>query len=128
MSWGESSAGKRRSLLLWNGGSGSSCYFYFSGYNAAANLSSNTVVNDGTWHHLLATVDSSNNAKVYVDGALKNQGSLTLSSYTYSGTNIGRTQYPEYLSGNIDDVRLYNYVMSAEQVKQVYNNGAVNFR
>jgi hypothetical protein len=30
--------------------------------------------------------------------------------------------------GQIDDVRIYNYALTAEQVKEVYNGGAVRFR
>ena len=33
----------------------------------------------------------------------------------------------EYFNGQIDDVRIYNYTLTASQIKTLYNDGAVRF-
>ena len=91
VSWGQDTAGKRRSILIWNGGSGSSHRLYFSGYFAPANLVGTSDLSDDKWHHLVVTLSSSNEAKVYVDGRMENAGSVTLAPYSFSGSYIGAT-------------------------------------
>lgn len=44
---------------------------------------------------------------------------------TYAGYNQGTNS--QKLSGQIDDVQIYNYALTAEQVKSVYNGSALNF-
>jgi len=91
---------------------------------------SNSSYNDNSWHQIIATVDTSTKTgKMYIDGnymksdtytgnILNNNANLTLGgqgvSYSYNGL--------------LDDVRIYNYALTSEQIKQVYNGGAVNFR
>lgn len=123
VSWGEQSAGKRRSLILWNGGSGNNFYAINSGFGAAANIIGTSNVADDKWHHLAAVTNSSNFASIYVDGVLQNSGAVTYDSFVYSGTNIGRTQYPEYFPGSIDDIRIYSRALSASEIKQLYQMG-----
>jgi len=55
------------------------------------------------WQHVVVTTGTAENA---------------------SNFDIGRTQDANYLEGNIDDVRIYNRVLSAGEVKQLYNIGA----
>jgi hypothetical protein len=46
---------------------------------------------------------------------------------TNGNLEIGRNG-SEYFNGQIDDVRIYNYALTPEQIKQVYNGGAVSFQ
>jgi len=71
--------------------------------------------------------------KIYLDGVLKNPSPL-LGAMTYSsgGMIIGRTnssgKFKLHLLGQLDDVRIYNYALSATQVQELYNNAsAANF-
>jgi len=32
-----------------------------------------------------------------------------------------------YFNGQIDDVRVFNYALTANQIKTLFNNGSVNF-
>jgi hypothetical protein len=84
------------------------------------------------WTHITATVDGSS-IKYYKDGRLINTVAQTVqNSGTASGFSIGRlgtsTSSTFYSSGQIDDVRIYNYALTPAQVKDLYNGGAVNFR
>ncbi|NTV30970.1 DUF2341 domain-containing protein [candidate division WWE3 bacterium] len=94
------------------------------------------------WTHLAATYDGSNNGggiALYVNG--KDQVLSTSSQGTYNGMedtssnmNIGAfvptdATYKALSEGSIDDVRMYNYALTAEQVKLVMNEGsAVKFK
>jgi len=51
----------------------------------------------------------------------------TATGFTASNVSVGKVG-ANYFSGQIDDVRIYNYPLTSVQVRDVYNNGAVNFR
>jgi hypothetical protein len=80
---------------------------------------------EGVWHHAVSTYDGAN-MKIYVDGVLMNTcpgtGSITTTSYlvTIGAFNTG-TGYP--FSGQIDDVRIYNYALTPAQIANVMNEG-----
>ena len=122
--WGEAATGKRRSLFSWNGGSGNN-RLYFSGYGAAANIDSGIRIDDGIWHHCAVTIDSSDFVRTYVDGVVGNTGSVTLVSYTFTGTHIGQNvNGTERFNSTIDDVRIYNYARTTDQIMQDYVEGS----
>jgi hypothetical protein len=84
------------------------------------------VLND--WQHTTVVYDSAGNGnsgklKIYLDGVLQNLGFVgTIPSDlndTTSSVVIGGGLY-----GQIDDVKIFNYVLTAEQVKNEYNGGA----
>ena len=89
------------------------------------------VAPSGNWQHVVGVYDgtqTSNNMKIYVDGVLKGTGTAnlgTLANRTDSFRIANRND--SLLSGQVDDARVYNYALTANQVKTVYNNGSVNF-
>ncbi len=89
-------------------------------------------VSTGIWHHAVGTFHGDGNIKVYFDGELS--GSVYDSSVTsiYDSSRsvrIGNLESGErYMDGQIDEVKIYNYALTAEQVRMDYNDGAVNFR
>ena len=40
-----------------------------------------------------------------------------------SNLNIGSTQDTNYMEGYMDDIRLYNRALSADEIKRLYNMG-----
>lgn len=88
-----------------------------------------TDVTDDKWHLLTETYDGTT-SRLYVDGIL--QGTQSASStyqfstpmLTFSHIASGFQTY----TGKIDDFKMYNYALSDQQIKQIYNNGAVSFR
>ena len=120
--WGENALGKRRSVIVWNGGSGNNKVFW-SGAFASANVAGPEVIDD-TWYHVAVTVNQSNVASVYVNGALQNSGSVTLNSYSFNGVKIGATlsnNIDEHFDGMIDEVGIYNRVLTAQEISTIYN-------
>jgi hypothetical protein len=88
------------------------------------NLSS-TAVNDGAWHHVLATVDRGGNVIIYIDGV--SSSTTDISAYsTYSNDTttvftIGSRQSGLSFTGLIDDVAVWNRVLTPTEVTKVYN-------
>jgi len=86
-------------------------------------------VNDGNWHHVLATYDGSGNAsgaKIYVDGSLDT--TIVIDTATGSSSNstdlqIGARDGPGLpFLGSIDDVAIFNSDKSAS-ASHLYNGG-----
>lgn len=77
---------------------------------------------NGVWHHLAGTYDGTQ-LKLYVDGELKSTsdhfGPIGVSQ---SNVNIGRNSdmADRLYSGAIDDVRIYNYALSENDVAAIY--------
>jgi len=90
------------------------------------NLRGNTPVNDGEWHHAALTVVEGGNLRVpntllYVDGQQDSAFSGSNNIYNLTAdadVNIGRRASHEdrYLIGSIDDVRIYNRVLTQEEI------------
>ena len=72
---------------------------------------------DGTWHHVLFVQDGST-AKVYVDGVLDaielNTGDNPLPVDTVSIGGIRRAAASHFVTGLIDDVKLWDQALSAD--------------
>jgi len=96
---------------------------YWSGGNGAW-VESNSTVNDGVWHHAVVTV-SGTTASFYKDGIVDgtpttqvpNTVSLVRAIGAVSGGGGNWTGY-------IDDVRVYNRALSADEIKRLYRIGA----
>ncbi len=91
-------------------------------------------IETGTWQHVCATYDGSSSTSgvsIYLNGVSKTVNSVlnSLSSSILNSLNleIGSRQGGRLMKGQIDDVRIYNYALSAAQVRNVYNGGAVRF-
>jgi hypothetical protein len=96
------------------------------------NLYGNTDVTDSIWHHI-AAVDSTAGAFLYIDGKLDKAGANVTwyTACTSTDVRIGKRVTPgspDAFNGKIDDVKIFNYALSPEQVKMEYNGGAVSFR
>jgi len=87
-------------------------------------------INDGQWHHIVGVINSGTGIKLYVDGALADSTSLgTLDTTTYNakiGANYASSDNPtQFFDGKIDEVKIWNYALTADQVKKEYNGGNV---
>jgi len=78
--------------------------------------------NDGKWHHVCGTFQSINTvAKIYIDGVLRNTnnsaaGPTSISAPLTMGSRSGTSGF----SGSLDDVYLFNRVLSADEVFGLY--------
>jgi len=77
----------------------------------------------------MCTYDGAN-IKLYVNGLLKATQPENLSITSYSSTDlyVGSTSSAsEYFPGVIDEVRIYSYSLSANQVKVAKNDGIATY-
>lgn len=87
--------------------------------NPDTTISSSMNINDGAWHHVAATRNSTSGAMtVYVDGILSGSGTGPTGARTAPpNLRIGSLQTGNnFLNGVIDDVRLYDRVLSASDI------------
>ena len=92
------------------------------------NVQTALIVADGSWHHVVTTRVGAT-LTLYRDGALVTSSTGAGTANVSSGVNTrfgisacvpgGRA----YLNGAIDDVRVYNRALSADEIKRLYNLG-----
>jgi PKD repeat protein len=74
-----------------------------------------------TWNHIAFSIDNSF-MKLYVNGTLKATATVTISGFKYDiqkGVIVGGTkdlQYNKPFSGGVDNLRLYNRVLSGNEI------------
>ncbi|MEK6804385.1 MAG: LamG-like jellyroll fold domain-containing protein, partial [Nitrospirota bacterium] len=95
------------------------------GINAASGqpvfVNSTTSVVAGLWYHVLATVDAQE-LKLYIDGVLEGTSPVgfpldhSTSPLIYGATN--QSLYDGKLAGSLDDIQLFNRVLSPAEVPQ----------
>lgn len=95
-------------------------------------LASNVFMNTGEWYHVVATHDTTGRVAIYANGALSVE-SLGLTNGTINnGTQdlvIGNNAAgwgDRYWTGAIDDVRIYNRVLTLNEIQQLYYYGLSN--
>ena len=94
------------------------CWGVYNGSWAKAKYT--TALNAKTWYHITATYDN-NYLKAYLNGNLEisvqKTGPL---SNPYTDLWIGRSHSSQRFLGKIDDFRIYDKALTAEQVKKIY--------
>jgi hypothetical protein len=108
-------------------GAGLPSFFAFPNSVEIVVASGTTPVNDGEWHHLVGTFDTSV-ARVYVDGVLAGSAIANTPGNVYyqtSGITIGRDgSNPDfYFLGTLDEVALYGAALSPARVLAHYEAG-----
>jgi Tfp pilus assembly protein PilE len=77
----------------------------------------------GSWAFVTVTYDATGLYQFYINGSLSGSGT-NLQTFTFSGYEIGRkftTTSSEVFNGSMDDVRIYNRVLSPAEVNFLYN-------
>jgi hypothetical protein len=96
----------------------------------AIRVNGSTEIDDGQWHFVVATYDGSNNAtgvKLYIDGNLESTSiecdTLNATISTSANLTLGSRTNGDYFTGQLDDVRIYNYELSQSEVSWLNNSG-----
>ena len=84
---------------------------------------------DGKWHHVLFIADRSDATRIYIDGKLDAEGGpsegtdVTTESPLFIGASvrIGETTR-RYFEGLIDEVGIYNRVLTDNEILRNYNS------
>jgi hypothetical protein len=96
-------------------------------------LFSNSSIDDNSWHYVVLTANRTGNATLYVDGvqdgtpaSMSAIGNIDDATAPLTIGDIGFEGQP--FDGSIDDVRVYNKVLSSSEVLQLYRLGQVRIR
>lgn len=88
---------------------------------AFADLALGTALNDGQWHHVAYTADAATDVtQLYIDGVLK--GSTSTPAFTFPAFNnfeigrLGRSSPTDAYAGSVDELRIYDAVLSANEI------------
>jgi hypothetical protein len=86
-------------------------------------LRANTKINDGAWHLITATRSGSDGI-IYIDGvssATATGTSKALDSAIKTTIGLNLRDPSSYFAGLIDDVRIYNRALTAQEVQAIYS-------
>jgi hypothetical protein len=110
-------------------GENNSIYSIYDNNDGSVQTSAGTV-KFNQWQHVCASIGTAGNpTSIYINGLLV-AGPSNLTDIDYSGytLNIGNVNGGQYFKGNIDEVRIYDRALSAEEIKDLYNLGTVKVR
>ena len=100
--------------------------FGFGVGNPDTTIVSSNSINDGTWHHCVATrVQATGTISVYVDGRLSATGTGNANTLNASAALMfGQiASGGGYFNGSLDEIEIYNRALGANEVAALYYNG-----
>ncbi|MCA9245733.1 MAG: right-handed parallel beta-helix repeat-containing protein, partial [Planctomycetales bacterium] len=121
--WGDTTAGGEWTVRVQDdhGAEGAIGVDVGSGYVVGT-----TDLRDGAWHHVAVVLPSGANdvtgVLIYVDGALESTSASSPQAIDTGSTDdvlVGNDASNRYFNGTIDDVRVYNFELSASTVGQL---------
>ncbi len=126
---GKGTGGSHEEFYLDCGATAGAFRFFIRNAAGTAFTANSTIVPDGLWHHLVGVCDEVNSTiRLYVDGL--QQAVTTVSGGIHNSTNLYMTigarqsaatgSYDFQFNGNISDVAIYNYALTAGQVQSHY--------
>ncbi|MFH0923908.1 MAG: LamG domain-containing protein, partial [Candidatus Falkowbacteria bacterium] len=91
-----------------------------------------TDINDSQWHHIVGSYDGTS-MKIYIDGNLEDTNTDFSGNLPTNDGNvrIGADYQPtpdNFFSGLIDEARIYNRALSADEIGELYRVGARRFQ
>jgi hypothetical protein len=96
----------------------------FSGHGADYDVLASTDLRDGLYHHVAVTYDGAI-ITIYADGVGVASGSLNLDTGISGGASIGGRAYGgEFLTGEVDEVAVWNRVLSASEIQAMFSAGS----
>lgn len=86
-------------------------------------LPTSGVINDGNWHHICIVQDSSSNTinlTAYVDGSSSGSSPSSTAAFVETNNRIGDGYYSGF-EGSLDEVTIFESVLSQETIEKIYN-------
>jgi len=106
------------------GGEGRWGAHFSNGVDDWNNIAQNQAVTPGTWQHIVGTYDGVSIAKLYINGVLvkTNNYAITMISSPIDTTRIGNSGGSAYANAVIDEVKIYNRVLSQSEIQADMNS------
>jgi len=120
--WG----GTTNQILLYENSNGAVQAFSNQSNSNSVSASFNHSLSTSTWYHFVAVFDSSGSIRLYKDGELKDENNSWDGTWADSNDNwlIGNRNDGRPHGGAIDDVRIYDRVLSEPEIKALFNEGS----
>jgi len=100
---------------------------FFTG-NPDVTVTSAVAINDGAWHHLVATRTQGGSVEIFIDGV--SQGTATTNNNPLNGNPSimigGNVLDGRYFAGLIDEVAYYPSVLSTARIRAHFRAGALS--
>ena len=113
--------------MLYYAPDGSSQKFWHHGTGNNNCTASSNSSEPGKWYHIVMTVDSSGNGKLYVNS--EEEATYSTSNSSANKFSIGQeydgsgTTASDFFDGKIDEVAVWNVALTATDVTTLYNSG-----
>ena len=96
------------------------------GYGDSSSSDTDGVISLNEWHHVIWTYDTTN-AKIYIDGELKNTTAVSGKTITntdnlYIGVLNSNGTPANYLDGKISSFKIFNSALTLAQIQEMYLN------
>ncbi|WCL81767.1 LamG domain-containing protein [Saprospira sp. CCB-QB6] len=104
-------------------------YGWTSCSSTTAYNASTGVVPSSTWHHIVYTRNATE-GKIYMDGVLASTKTIPSSCPPYYATSLERAvvgmrfNQTKHFKGKLDELKIFNYALDADEVSAVYENSA----
>jgi hypothetical protein len=111
--------------------SGNNFEFYVDdiGNGGDWDIAETSTINYDQWYHIVAVSDNGT-VKIFLNGA-EQAISDTHNPIVYTGTTYAQigsyVENSHHFNGQIDEVKIFNYALTPEQIRENYNAGAVRF-
>ena len=101
----------------------------FGNGSGAGGSYSTTVLSNSVWYHVAATYDSAGSIYLYIngqqEGSSSSPGGLNSDSYSLElGHDIRFPVAQRHFNGKLDEVRIFNRVLSPSEISNLYTNTA----
>lgn len=102
-------------------------------WDGSANFISNTAIEDGLWHHIALTFNEFGTLTIYIDGIYDKSGPAVAPANSTARFSIGATFVGKfsntfnYFNGAIDEVRIWDSVLTLNQIRYVMNQELLEF-
>ncbi|BCX49356.1 Ig-like domain-containing protein [Haloferula helveola] len=104
---------------------GTAGFYVYGNSSTQFDFNGSTAINDGNWHHVAASRDTSGNATIYIDGAVDGSVSGTtvrdLGGSIDVGIGCDIRDNVRHFVGGIDDVRIYERELIQAEIAEVIN-------
>jgi hypothetical protein len=114
----------QRGYIIYAGDDGN--WQFWVGTGGGWSNAAGPAIQTGEWTHVAATYVPGEQ-KLYINGELVGEatGTMSLNEQQYLSIGAGRTDYPQgdyFFAGIIDDVRLYDHVLSEDEIRSSMEN------
>jgi len=121
---------KQSEVIFYVPGSANNFAFYIYGQTAdCTTIDAYSGLSNDTWYHFTGVYDGTAQTKtIYINGKqVASQGcNAGILDNTVNTISLGSAQFGStyYTNGLIDDVRIYNYPLTIQQIRNIYNGGS----